>query len=136
MEIKVCKKCKRLFNYVAGECFCMDCLEYVDKAFKRVNRYVTEHNEVSMDEASTDCNVPLVQVQTWIHEEKLHTVDEEKIYSTCEKCGKSIPSGNFCVLCKNEIIGEMKNAFEAEKVTLPVKSSRKRKSAQMRFLNK
>ena len=37
MEVKNCKKCRRLFNYISGPSICPQCREELEKKFQEVN---------------------------------------------------------------------------------------------------
>ena len=136
MEVKVCRKCRNLFNYVVGDCLCSECKGYTDDAFQKVSKYIDEHDDVSMAQVSASCNVAMSQIETWIKEERLHTIDEQKIYSVCESCGKPIASGNFCNLCKRQLLGGIKNAFDSDRTGRVAPNTHKNGNLQMRFLNK
>ena len=135
MEVKVCRNCRKLFNYMAGDCFCSACKEYMDRTFQEVSQYIKEHDGVSMAQVSANCNVSISLIETWIKEERLHTVDEQKVYSTCESCGKPIASGKFCNLCKQQILGGIKNALDSDRRGRIAPTTHKNSNLQMRFIN-
>ncbi len=135
MELKTCQKCKRLFYYIRGECLCKDCMEKVDELFEKATEYLTEHERARMMQISQECDIPAGQVKTWIKEERIHTVDEQKVYSICEGCGSRIPSGQFCTSCKSRYITGIKNALVSDQRNSAQKKPVKDKSVQMRFLS-
>lgn len=134
MELRTCNKCKKLFYYLSGDCLCQDCQKYMNELLQKTSQYVSEHTDVRMTQVSTDSDVAMPQIVKWVKNEQLHTVDEQDVYSVCEGCGKPIPSGHFCNLCKQKLLGGVKNAMEADKPHHAVKEPPKSKSSKMRFL--
>lgn len=136
MELRTCEKCRRLFYYLAGDCFCTDCRKDVDAAFRKADLYVTGRHDTSIAQVSTECDISVPQIETWVKEEKLHTIDEQKVYSVCEGCGKRIPTGNFCKLCKYKLMNGIKSALDVEGVQDTEQKPSKSRHAQMRFVNR
>ncbi len=135
MELMTCQKCKRLFFYIRGEYLCKECKEKEDVMFERTNQYIAEHERVRMQQVSEECDIPVKQIKKWIKEERIHTVDEQEVYSVCEGCGKPIPSGQFCTLCKSQYMKDIKSALEADKRNSISRKPVKGSGVQMRFLD-
>lgn len=137
MNVKNCRKCRRIFNYVMGPILCPNCREAEEEKFQEVKKYVQENRRCGMQEVSEACDVTLNQIQQWLREERLVLSDDSPMGIGCEKCGKMIKSGRFCQECVNQ----MTNSFQS--VTTPKQMSGSyvapkkdtRDGSRMRFLN-
>ena len=138
MNVKNCRKCRRIFNYVMGPILCPNCREAEEAKFQEVKKYVQENRRCGMQEVSEACDVSLSQIQQWLREERLVLADDSPMGIACEKCGRMIKSGRFCPECVNQ----MTNAFQS--VSAPKQMSGSyvqpkkdtRDGSRMRFLNK
>ena len=102
MEVKNCRKCGKMFNYIGGQQICPACKEAAEKKFQEVKEYVREHKAASMTQICEDCDVENKQVQQWVREERLVFSDESPIKLSCELCGTQIKTGRYCDKCKKE----------------------------------
>ena len=138
MNVKTCRKCRRLFNYVMGPWLCVNCREEEEEKFQEVKKYVMEHGRCSMQEVSEACEVTMSQIKQWLREERLVLSDDSPMGIGCEKCGKSIKGGRFCNECLTEITSSLKNASNSMKKDIPGPEPKKnnRDGDKMRFLNK
>jgi len=134
MNVKPCKGCGRLFNYIAGPSLCPACRDKLEEKFQEVKKFIEENKGVSMQEVSDKCDVDMGQIKKWLREERLEITSESAIRLSCEGCGAPITSGRFCDQCRynitagfNSIVADHKKAAEANK---PQKSG----SAKMRFM--
>ena len=91
-----CRRCGKVFNYIAGPPICQACKEELEAKFQQVKDYVREHRTANMAEIVRDCDV---------REERLVFADDSPIKPTCEKCGAPILTGRFCENCKKETAG-------------------------------
>lgn len=134
MNVKPCKGCGRLFNYIAGPNLCPVCREKLEEKFQEVKLYIEDHKGVSMQEVAEVCDVDMKQIKQWLREERLELTSDSVIRISCEGCGALITSGRFCDQCRynitsgfNNIVAEHKKANEPQK---PQRSG----SAKMRFM--
>lgn len=138
MNVKNCRKCRRIFNYVMGPILCPNCREAEEAKFQEVKKYVQENRRCGMQEVSEACDVTLNQIQQWLREERLVLSDDSPMGIACEKCGKMIKSGRFCPECVNQ----MTNAFQSVSApkqmsgTYAAPKKETRDGARMRFLDK
>lgn len=112
MNVKNCRKCGRIFNYVAGPPICMKCREETEAKFQEVKKYVQEHTGADIAEVSEECKVDPAQIRQWIREERLQFAEDSPIMIACENCGAMIRSGRFCDKCKNEMANDFQHAIE------------------------
>ena len=43
MNVRNCRKCRRLFNYVVGPVLCNNCKKEMEEVFQTVKKYVREN---------------------------------------------------------------------------------------------
>lgn len=133
MDIRNCRGCGRLFNYLSGPPLCPSCLKALDLKFEEVKKYVYDHPRCDMHEVSEECNVSVQQIRQWIREERLSFADDSPIGIDCEGCGATIKTGRYCKTCKDRLARGLTNLYQTEKPEQKKKDPRER--ARMRFLN-
>ena len=138
MNVKNCRKCRRIFNYVMGPILCPNCREAEEAKFQEVKKYVQENRRCGMQEVSEACDVSLNQIQQWLREERLVLADDSPIGISCEKCGKMIKSGRFCPECVNQMTNSFQSVSAPKQMSGSYVQPKKdtRDGSRMRFLNK
>ena len=71
MEVKNCKGCGRLFNYMGGAPLCDACRKKLEEKFQKVKQYLDDHPDASVNQVSEDNDVSVKQIKQWIREERL-----------------------------------------------------------------
>ena len=102
MNARNCKKCGKIFNYIAGPPICQACKEAAEVKFQEVKEFVRQNKSASMKEIVANCGVEERQVEQWIREERLVFATDSPIKLFCETCGAPIFTGRYCGKCKNE----------------------------------
>ena len=125
MNVRNCKKCGKMFNYVAGPPICPACKEEVEKKFQEVKEYVRANRAASMNMIVENCGVDQRQVEQWIREERLVFSGESPIQLTCETCGARIATGRYCEKCKKD----QANTFSAAGRQTPPPAAPEKKDA-------
>ena len=133
MEVRICKQCKRLFNYLAGPSICPACKDSLEKKFIEVKEYVREHPHEGINEVAAANEVTANQIRRWIREERLAFSEESGVGLDCESCGKIIKSGRLCQECKDKLLGKVDDMYRTED---SVVAKKHREAARMRFLEK
>ncbi len=134
MDVRNCRNCGKLFNYLSGPHICPACREALEEKFKEVKKYIQDHKGVTIPEVSEACEVDPQQIRQWIREERLEFADGGVTGIACEKCGAPIPTGRFCEKCKAEMANNL-NSVMPKKKTEPVKVKKDpRDNPKMRFL--
>lgn len=135
MDVRNCKECSRLFNYVGGQQLCPECVKALEDKFEEVREYVYDNPGAGMAEVSEKMEVSVNQIKRWIREERLTFSEEAQIGLECEGCGKLIRMGRFCDVCK----AKYKNGFEnliKPKLSLEPEVKKQSSAGKMRFLDK
>lgn len=136
MNVRNCRKCGRIFNYVMGPIVCPRCREEQEAKFQEVKRYVQDHHGADVIEVSEECDVDPAQIRQWIREERLQFAEDSPIRIACEGCGTMIRSGRFCDKCKMEMTNEFKYAMgkDAPAKPAPAPISHRDERNKMRYL--
>lgn len=109
MNVRNCKKCRRLFNYVTGPHICPQCREELEKQFQIVRKYVQEHRDCDINAVSEACDVDVQDIRQWIREERLQFSEDSMTGLSCEACGVMIRSGRYCESCKTALMSGFRN---------------------------
>ena len=131
MDVRNCKKCRKLFNY-NGNPLCPQCNKEMEDKFSDVKAYIRENPTSSISVVAEETDVPVQQIKQWIREERLTFTKDSGVVITCENCGKPILTGRYCGECKRS----MTNSFEGLYVEKAPAQKKKDGSAKMRFINK
>lgn len=133
MDVKNCRSCGKLFNYISGPYMCPACRDAIEEKFQAVKKYLYEHRGANIAEVSEQCEVESGQIRQWIREERLE-FSEGAIDLGCEKCGAPITSGRFCNKCKASMVNNLSNAYQPAP-SAPVKPDNNGNSGpKMRFM--
>ncbi len=103
MEVRNCRSCGRLFNYLSGPNICPVCREEVEKKFGAVKEYIRANPGASIPEIAEANEVSTSQIKQWIREERLQFADDSPIGIECEVCGTTIKTGKYCQACKEKL---------------------------------
>ena len=137
MEVKNCKNCGRLYNYIGGVYrLCPECMRKLEEKFQEVKDYIEDNPRADMREISEKCDVSTRQIEQWIRDERLVIADDSPIGITCERCGASIKSGRFCERCKNKIANNLGSMYGESNAAVESMEKRASAEAKMRFLDK
>lgn len=134
MNVRNCRSCGKIFNYISGMPICPACKESTEAKYQKVKEYVREHKGVSVREVARECEVDEGQIRQWVREERLEFTTESGIGIACESCGTPIPTGRYCQQCKNALAGGL--AAVGRQPVKPEIKKQERESARMRFLDK
>ena len=102
MNVRNCRKCNRLFNYVTGLPICPACKEDLEKKFQEVKSYIQEHRTVPLTVVAEDCDVDVAQLKQWVREERLVFAEGSGVGVECEICGVPIARGVFAINAKQK----------------------------------
>ncbi len=136
MDVRNCKGCGKLFNYMSGPPLCPACTQTLDLKFEEVKEYVYDHPRVDMQEVSEVFDIPVAQIRQWIREERLEFAEDSMIGLECEGCGAIIKTGRFCKNCKDKLAKGLNNLYPEEKSQSVQKIKDPREKPNMRFLDK
>lgn len=133
MEIRNCRECGRLFNYLSGKPICPECKAKLEDKFAQVKEYIRENGLATMQQVAEDNDVSMKQIKAWIREERLCFSEDSPITIECESCGAPIRTGKYCAACASKISNNL-----SQGINKPVKQEVKkdpRERERMRFLD-
>ena len=134
MDVKNCKGCGRLFNYVAGPPLCPACREELEKKFQQVKAYICDNKNATVAMVAEECDVSEKQIKQWVREERLVFYGGIDAGIYCETCGEPIDTGRFCPKCKANVVNGFNEAMpKAEPKPLERKNTKE--NPRMRFLD-
>lgn len=136
MNVRNCRNCGRIFNYVVGPILCPACREKMEEKFQEVKEYIRENKGVGIMEVSEACDVDAAQIRQWLREERLEVTEDSAIYLNCESCGAPIRTGRFCDKCKNEVTKGFKDIMSTNRAATETQQNKNdsARDARMRFL--
>jgi len=115
MNVRNCRGCGRIFNYVSGPFLCLKCREEMENKFQEVKEFIRQNPGVGINEVSVACEVSTSQIQQWLREERLEVTENSPIFLMCEGCGANIRCGKYCDKCKNTVTNGFKQVLNEYK---------------------
>ena len=134
MDVRSCRNCGRLFNYLQGNPICPACKNKLEDKFEQVKAYIREHGTAPMKKISDDNDVSIKQLKQWVREERLTFPDDSPVGIECENCGAMIHTGRYCNKCKNEMASDLQKMYSMPAVAEEPKKARDKD--RMRFLER
>lgn len=135
MNVRNCRICGRIFNYVAGPFTCQVCREKMEEKFQEVKEYIRANPGVGIPEVSEACDVDPGQIRQWLREDRLELTEDSPIRLACEACGEQIRSGKYCEKCKYQMTMGFKDVLESNKPKdREVRKKNDKENPKMRFL--
>lgn len=134
MDVKTCKNCRRLFNYVAGPHLCPSCAEALEQKFQDVKSYVYDHRAATLQEISDENDVSIKQLKQWVREERLTFSEDSPVGLECEGCGAMIKTGRYCSNCKGKINNTLQSAIKKPDKAANTPKDFKDNKNRMRYL--
>lgn len=139
MEVRNCKNCGRLYNYIGGVYrLCPDCMKKLEEKFQEVKQYIEDNPRADMRDISEQCDVSTRQIEQWIREERLSFSEDSPIGIACEVCGATIRTGRYCEKCKNDMANRLGSMYgsNTSAISSADRERARREKARMRFLDK
>ena len=103
MNVRSCKICKRLFNYLSGPVYCPVCRDKMEEKFQEVKAFIQENPGVHIQEVADACEVETAQIRQWLREDRLELTEGSPLLLSCDGCGAPIRSGRYCDKCKAKV---------------------------------
>ncbi|MGN0402319.1 MAG: flagellar protein [Acetatifactor sp.] len=137
MNIRNCRSCGKIFNYITGIPICPMCREKMEAKFQEVKEYIREHKGAGISQVAEACDVEPAQIQQWLREERLEVTEDSALFLNCDVCGAPIRSGKYCEKCKLNMTRELKDVMHSARDNAARPGATGNKSegnARMRFL--
>ena len=134
MDVRNCKGCGKLFNYMSGAQLCPECRAKLEKKFSSVKDYIGEHPPASISQVAEDMDVSVKQIKQWVKEERLILSEASLDGVLCEHCGRPITSGRFCDKCKAAMANNLRSALNRPRPMQQRSGGERDEGDKMRFL--
>ena len=134
MDVKNCKGCNRLFQYIGGPPLCPSCRDALEAKFAEVKEFIYQNPGTSIAQVAEETEVSVKQIKQWIREDRLVLSDATEDGIECEHCGTPIRSGRFCEKCKNQMASGFSATIGRPASPAPEKKTEKTGN-KMRFLS-
>ena len=136
MNVRNCKSCGKLFNYITGAPVCPVCRQALEAKFQVVKQYIRDHKGVGIQEVSEACEVEPGQIRAWLREDRLEVTEDSALMLNCESCGAPIRSGRFCDRCKASMTNSFNSILSANKsVQKQEPAGNSKTNPKMRYLD-
>lgn len=132
-DVRNCRRCGRVFNYIGGAPICMDCKNADEAVFKRIKEYLYDFPGATLSQVATDCDVTVEKIKMFLREGRLEITEGSNIILECEKCGKSIKTGRFCDECQHQLHSDISNTAKQSRQK---EADFKQNAIGLRYLNK
>ena len=107
MDVRNCKQCSKLFNYIGGAPICPECVKKSEDKFEDVKKYIYDHPRCGIQEVASEMEISIAQIRKWLRDERLSFSEDSDIALSCEKCGKKILTGRYCKGCKDSMANQL-----------------------------
>ncbi len=135
MDVRNCKNCGRLFNYLNGPSICPACKDELENQFVQVKEYVRENPGATIQMVADDNGVTVQQIRQWVREERLEFSKDSPVGIECEICGATIRTGRYCEACKGKMQKELDSVIMKKDPRDDIRAKRReRETNKMRFL--
>lgn len=132
-DVRNCRRCGRMYNYLGGPPICQDCKNADEAVFKKIKDYLYDYPGATLSQVAMECEVSVEKIKMFLKEGRLEITEGANIILECEKCGKSIKTGRFCNECQSQLHNDISGTYvKPEKDEKEVKKP----GVGMRYLNK
>lgn len=135
---RTCKSCGGVMVFKGvGEYHCEDCGEVDYDDYGKVRLYVEGHRGATAAEIESAVGVPQRTIRRLLKEGRLEIAEGSKSFLSCEICGKSIRSGQYCPECEINVHRKMeqqqREALQQSKHAQGYGGPQKAEEGQRRF---
>ena len=132
MELVTCVMCGKLFNTIDRK-VCPQCAKKEDEYFVTVKKHLKETPGLRLDDVVKQTGVPASLLRRWLRSGRLKLANSDGAELRCERCGKVVLQGKFCVKCRENMEQGFQNLYKTEGPSI---SNKKDGRQKMRFLDK
>lgn len=132
MDVRNCRSCHRLFNYLSGPDICPECRNELERKYEKVRDYIRDNKGANIPQVSEDTGVSQQLIKQWIREERLQFSKDSPVGIECETCGASIRTGRYCENCKKDMASTLSRLYNNDTST---PTRREKTGNRMRFLD-
>jgi flagellar operon protein (TIGR03826 family) len=134
-DLRNCRRCGRMYNYLGGPPICIDCKNADEEVFKKVKDYLYDNPGATLSQVAMDLDVSVEKIKMFLKEGRLEITDDSNIVLECERCGKSIKTGRFCKECQNQVSDDLERTSKSIPQS-DISDLSRGNAIGMRYLNK
>lgn len=134
MDVRVCKRCKKMFQHVSGPNICPKCKQKEEDMFQTVKEYLRKNPGAAMSTVSEDTEVPISLIEGFLRQGRLEVTPDSPIALSCETCGAKIYTGRFCAKCSSNLANDLAGAAKEMTREHEEKLPQNNQTEKMRFL--
>jgi hypothetical protein len=118
-KIRNCGRCGKPFLPTASQRVCPECVRNEDEIYRRVQTYIRENREASVDEIATECEVSVDMIMGFVRAGRLEIELAPGVSAClCRVCGQPIEQGTVCAKCRR-VAEQLKGLQDARQSTQP-----------------
>lgn len=130
-ELKNCRRCNKVFPYLAGLPICPACNKEDEKIFEEASMYIRDHPGVPLTVVSNELDISYDRLMKYVKEGRLQILSPKGEYIRfCENCGVAITGNRFCPSCEGHISG----VLDTSKKKLQNSLEKAKKRSDYRFI--
>ena len=112
-ELRNCPQCGRVFSYL-GRNLCPRCLDKEEDEFKLVRHYIRENPGATITETAEGTGVAEQTILRFVRDGRLVSQGlRSSVVLECDRCGRSITEGRYCVSCQQELEREVRQTMSS-----------------------
>ena len=119
MNVRNCKKCGKIFNYVSGPPICPQCKDALEEKFQEVKKYIQDNRHATIPQVSEACEVSTNQIQQWLRDERLELAE----------------GSGITLFCENSMANKLNDSIKKPEAPKPKQKKDPKENPKMRFLN-
>lgn len=113
MNIRNCKRCKKIYQY-DGFNLCHNCRREDEEDFLKVKEYLDENPGANITSVVEDTKVDTKKVIEFLKAGRLEIQGGGgEVILQCEKCGVGINTGRFCKSCMSDLSSEVSKLVDS-----------------------
>lgn len=133
MELRMCKKCNKPFQYITGAPICSRCKKEEEELFQVIKDYLRANKGASMEQVCEVTGASVKMIERYLREGRLEVTADSAITLHCEQCGAKIRTGRLCDRCRARLNSDLSEAAQSIHASNAVRIEKTKE--RMRFLN-
>jgi len=109
MGIKNCSQCGKVFHG-SNSNLCPECAEKDEENFLKVRNFIKDNPKVSVEVVVEATGVSEERIRDYLQRGRLDIANLSGPALECQRCGKPIYNGKYCVVCQAEISNTFKKS--------------------------
>lgn len=113
MEVKSCKRCGKIFQYITGIQLCPRCKKDEEELFQVVKAYLRENRGATMEEVCQETGASVKMIERYLRDGRLEVMPDSPMALSCEQCGTKIRTGRLCEKCRAKLNSDLGAAAQS-----------------------